>query len=119
MREKMNPAFEKLMKNKNTTDEIRMLCNAHEDFKTALETSLAAPIKERCFGRLSLKGVPFQVVDPANLDSHTVEHTYYFHVFKCSNADRKFHKPLRGEAPNPYKLLSPDVFYYLIERVKA
>ena len=41
MREKMNPDFEKLMKNKNTTDEIRMLCNTHEDFKTALETSLA------------------------------------------------------------------------------
>ena len=28
-----------------TTDEIRMLCNAHKDFKITLETSLAVPMQ--------------------------------------------------------------------------
>ena len=33
------------------------------------------------------------------LNSHTVQRTYYFHIFKFSNADCKFYKLLRGEAP--------------------
>ena len=138
MREKMNPDFEKLMKNKNTTDEIRTLCGANQDFKAALEASLSTPIEimKEVFSRLSLKGVPFKVCDPANEDdleeyldvlkifgddinsltekkdlnkfplfktflkNHTIERTYYFHVFKCSDTECKFHKPLRGEPPS-------------------
>ena len=70
MRDTMSLDFEKLMKNKNTTDEIRTLCNAHENFKKALEKSLATPIElmKDVFSRLSLKGVLFQVVDPASLE---------------------------------------------------
>ena len=66
----MNPDFEKLMKNKNTTDEIRTVCNAHENFKKALEKSSATPIElmKYVFSRLPLKGVPFQFVDPASLE---------------------------------------------------
>ena len=70
MRDTMSPDFEKLMKNKNTTDEIRTLCNVHENFKKALEKSLAPPIElmKDVFSRISLKGVPFQFVDPATLE---------------------------------------------------
>ena len=45
MRDTMSPDFEKLMKNTNTTYEIRTLCNAHENFKKAFEKSLATPIE--------------------------------------------------------------------------
>ena len=57
----MSPDFENLMKNKKTTDEIKTLCNAHENFKKALEKCLATPIEliKDVFSRLSLKGVPF------------------------------------------------------------
>ena len=34
------------------------------------------------------------------LKNHAVERTYYFHVFKCNDANCQFHKPLRGEAPS-------------------
>ena len=58
------------MKKKNPTDEIRTLCNAHENFKKALEKRLATPIElmKDVFRKLPLKGVPFQVVDPASLE---------------------------------------------------
>ena len=59
----MNSENEKLMKNKNTTEEIRKLCECNPDFKAALEKSLSTPITvmEEAFRRLSLKGVPCNI----------------------------------------------------------
>ena len=131
--------FESMMKNKNTTDEIRSLCNSNADFKKALEASLKVPADtmKDVFRRMSLKDSPFEVVDPASeeelrlysdalmvfgenigsltekkdlnkfpllkkfLETHAVERTYYFQVFKCNHENCTFHKPLRGDPAKP------------------
>ena len=33
------------------------------------------------------------------LNKHTARRTYYFHVYKCSDIERLYHLPLRGEDP--------------------
>ena len=40
----MSPKFEKSMRNNNTTEETRVICSAHNDFKTVLEKRLRMPI---------------------------------------------------------------------------
>ena len=70
MRKAMNDNVERLVKNVNSNEEIRKVCNANTQLKSALKESLAMPIGllRNIFKNLHMKETTFDIYEPANDD---------------------------------------------------